>query len=448
MVFGPASSLKAQEGSPKVWDSLSEGSFGITNNYQVGDYVVMTTVLDKGIKPAIVNNQYQTQPISVWSLQNDSFVNFSSNWVGDAMDPVRVFKYDSSRLFLTDGIKVVRADIDFQYKTISYEQTFQGNSDSNNILAFFKGKENVYFTSSYGKDFVYICDMLGNIKKTINISNSQNIEWVTSIIEWEDIIYFGYTYVGGLPDGSGLAKLDPVTGQITKIFNQPWKNNLNGCYISIIGGKFYLETDPGLYTFEPSLFEYKDGLWETKVVGALLPEEKNGKNTVWIRPDGHYPNGDTINKTKGGINYDFTNGIVGKMIPKDPRLEIQFSEKFKTSFSQRHAQNMPEISFIYETGQKVIGFGPNIVAQLVDLTSGIKTPKARNVLNIYPNPATGEKVYIQGLQKPTDYTITNATGQIVATGMTMDSIDVNQLSPGIYFVNFLKIGAYARLVKN
>ncbi len=447
--FGIISPLKGQGNDSKVWDSMSEGRFEMTNNYRVGDYVVITTVLEKATKPAIINNESALQPISVWDMQGDSFVNFSSNWVGDPMNPVKMFMYDSSRLFITDGVKIIRADIDFQYKTISYQQTFQGNSDSNNIIAFYKGKNNVYFTSSYGKNFVYICDMFGNIEKTITMNTSALLS-ITSIVEWDDTIYFGYTYVGGLADGSGFAILDPLTGQITKIRDPLWMNNANGCYISVVGGHFYLKTDPGLYNFEPSLFEYKNGSWKTIIIGGLLPKEQDGKVTVLVRPDGHYPNdGDTINKTPNGARYLFNpqTGLVGWLIQNDLRLDIQFTETFKTQFYKRNGF-FPAIEFIYEFGNKTIGFGPSIVGKLIDPTSGIKTPKVRTVLNVLPNPATGDVVYIQGLQKPTEYTITNTTGQTVANGLTMDEVSISTLTPGIYFLSIPKLGATAKFVRN
>ncbi len=451
--FGIISPLKGQVGTKgNQWNKLREDNFEITNRYRAGKYVVKTTVRDGAKQTTTINGKTEIQPITIWDLtQKDSFANFANNWVGDPMNPVKMFKFDSSRLFITDGVKIIRADIDFQYKTINYEQIFQGNQDSNNIIAFYRGKDNVYFTSSYGKNFVYICDMFGNIEKTITMNTSALLS-ITSIVELNDTIYFGYTYVGGLADGSGFAILDPVSGQITKLKDPLWKNNSNGCEIKVINGRFYLTTDAALYNFRQTLFEYKNGGWKTVVIGAWMPKTQDGSSVIDIEKNGHYPNGDTINKTSGGLYYQFkTDGTIGKIISKDTRLDVQFSETFKTQFYQRN-KFFPAIEFIYEYENKTIGFGPSIVAELVDTNSvGIKNPTVmvkKTVLNVLPNPATGETVYIQGLQKPTEYTITNTTGQTVANGLTMDSIDVNQLSPGIYFIAFPKIGATAKFIRN
>jgi len=448
LIYGSISPLKGQGNENKVWDSMSEGTFEITNNYRTGDYIVMTTVLEKGVKPATIDGQISIQPITVWDLQNDSFVSFNSNWVGDAMNPVKMFMFDSSRLFITDGVKIVRADIDFQYKTISYQQTFQGDQGVNLIRDMFidKVNEKIYFISSYLKHYLYICNMSGEIQDAVQIIDP-SIYLVRSIVKWKDTIYFGYDYMGGLADGSGLAILDPVSGQITKLRDPLWMNNANGCQIKVIDDHFYLTTDAAKYYFRQTLFEYTNSVWKTVIVGAWMPDFRQGKTVVNVEKNGFYPNKDTINKTSGGLFYEFTNSLAGNEIPDDSRLDIQFSETFKTQFYHRNGF-FPAIEFVYEIGNKIIGFGPSIVGKLIDLTSGIKTPKVRTVLNVYPNPATGETVYIQGLQKPTDYIITNTTGQTVAKGLTMEAVEISSLQPGIYFLSIPKIGATAKFVRN
>lgn len=423
--------LKAQD-TIQLWQRISEGKFDITNNYQVGKYVVMTTVLDKGSKPAIVAGKNSFQPLSVWDLELDTFVALTNNWTGAPMNPIRLFKYDSSRVFITDGVKIIRADIDFENKFIQYEQTFQGNRDSNFVNVFYRGKSDIYFCSTFPRNYVFVCDTLGNIQKTIHINGPNWIEWITSIVEWKDTIYFGYTYNGGLADGSGLATLDPATGQITKLRHPEWMNNSEGCTISVIDGAFYLVTDAAKYKFQRSLFRYQNGDWVPIVIRCGFPETKNGKTIIGIGKDGHYPNGDTINKNSTGFNYEFTNGVIGKLVPSDPRLDIQFSEEFKTEYWQRHG-NMPYIDFIYEIGNKTIGFGANIVAELVNInTSAVKSIELAK-LSVYPNPAKST-IHISGLNNAVDYEVYNLLGSRMLHGSTLNAINVSSLPSGLFLL--------------
>ncbi len=429
--------LKAQD-TIQLWQRISEGKFDITNNYQVGKYVVMTTVLDKGSKPAIVGGKNSFQPLSVWDLELDTFVAFTNNWTGAPMNPIRLFKYDSSRVFITDGVKIIRADIDFENKFIQYEQTFQGNKDSNFVNVFYRGKSDIYFCSTFPRNYVFVCDTLGNIQKTIHINGPNWIEWITSIVEWENTIYFGYTYVGGLADGSGLAILNPNTGQITKLRHPEWMNNSEGCTISVIDGVFYLVAYAAKYKFQSSLFKYQNGDWVPVAIGASIPEiwGVTGRLVIGCGKNSTNGKGDTL--TKIGCFFTFEKGVIGdKEISVkeylDPRKDIQFSEEFKTEFWQRNGW-MPSIDyFIYEVNNKTIGFGPNIVAELLTInTSAVKSAELTK-LSVYPNPAQN-KIHISGLNNAVDYEVYNLLGSRMLHGSTLNAINVSSLPSGLFLL--------------
>jgi hypothetical protein len=237
--------------------------------------------------------------------------------------------------------------------------------------------------------------------------------------------------------------LDPATGQITKIRHPEWMNNSEGCTISVIDGAFYLVTDAAKYKFQRSLFRYQNGDWIPVVIRCGFPQTNNGKTIIGIGKDGHYPNGDTINKNSTGFNYEFTNGVIGKLIPSDPRLDIQFSEEFKTEFWQRHG-NMPYIDFIYELGNKTIGFGANIVAELVNInTTAVKSIELKQ-LSVYPNPAKST-IHISGLQKAVDYEVYDLTGKLLLRGVTMSAVDISSLPSGVLIIR--TPGGYAKVLK-
>jgi hypothetical protein len=440
--------LKAQD-TIQLWQRISEGKFDITNNYQVGKYVVLTTVLDKGNKPAIVAGKNSFQPLSVWDLELDTFVAFANNWTGAPMNPVKIFVRDSSTLFVSDEIKMFRAEIEFANKTISYKQVFQGQKEMNLIQDMFidKANEKIYFISSYLKHYLYTCNMSGEIQNTVEISNPA-IYAIRSIVSWNDTIYVGYDYMGGLADGSGLAILDPNTGQITKIRHPEWMNNSEGCTISVIDGAFYLVTDAAKYKFQRSLFRYQNGDWVPVAIGVDMPKIWNVTGQVVIGCGKNSTNGKGDTLTKIGCFFAFEKGVIGdKEISVkeylDPRKEIQFSEEFKTEFWQRHG-NMPYIDFIYEIGSKTIGFGANIVAELVNInTTAVKSVELTR-LSVYPNPAKST-IHISGLQKAVDYEVYDLQGKMLLRGVTMSAVDISSLPSGVLILR--TPSGYAKVLK-
>ena len=66
-------------------------------------------------------------------------------------------------------------------------------------------------------------------------------------------------------------------------------------------------------------------------------------------------------------------------------------------------------------------------------------------LHIYPNPAT-DFIMIDGLYESAPYELINLNGSIIKAGITSGSIELSNLSKGIYL---LHIGVnYIRIIKN
>jgi hypothetical protein len=468
-----SSTLTAQPTASKQWKKINEGSWefakqrdGVTpiKPYMVNNFVIFPAIPEKGKNTMEINGTQKTTPICI-SI-GDSLITVNTDWSGDVVFPNDLFKMNDSTYFVTNGPDVYTCDIDFYSKTIktSYTKLITGEKNikgtdgflySEEFKAFYCDGNNNYFVSSrYAGNWLYICDKEGKvINKTIQINKngSANIANISSILEWENQLYIGYDFAGGIPDGSGLAVVDTTTGNVAKITGEKWSNNLDGCKIQIIDGHFYLTSAPGTYNFRWSLFEYKNGSWETLIVGAIIPEMRYGKLNVLVYGKdlaigyGHYPNGDTINRANGAEYFEFfpSTGRVGNLIPEDPRLNIQFSEEYKTEYYQRHGY-MPFVNFIYEIGNKVIGFGPSVIAELVDKNTSVNTVSKLIKLSVYPNPTTGI-VHISGNENPENYTVTDMTGKTVMSGTTMETIDLTSLTPGMYII--LTPGKFARITK-
>ena len=64
-------------------------------------------------------------------------------------------------------------------------------------------------------------------------------------------------------------------------------------------------------------------------------------------------------------------------------------------------------------------------------------------LNLYPNPTTGDVLYIDGVENPNDIVMMNQFGQLVSNtavssiSQNQVSMDVSQLRSGMYFIKDL-----------
>jgi hypothetical protein len=56
-----------------------------------------------------------------------------------------------------------------------------------------------------------------------------------------------------------------------------------------------------------------------------------------------------------------------------------------------------------------------------------------NIIKVYPNPVK-DKLFIQGLLKPTKISVYNLLGKLVLSKITLNEINVNNLQRGIYII--------------
>jgi hypothetical protein len=73
--------------------------------------------------------------------------------------------------------------------------------------------------------------------------------------------------------------------------------------------------------------------------------------------------------------------------------------------------------------------------------------KGKGQLSLGPNPAT-DKVYIGGLKQPGTFIISDLTGKKILSGIvseTINSIDIHQLTSGMYILSVYSNGSYESL---
>jgi WD40 repeat protein len=73
-----------------------------------------------------------------------------------------------------------------------------------------------------------------------------------------------------------------------------------------------------------------------------------------------------------------------------------------------------------------------------------ETTLSSNNLVVYPNP-TQDLIYLNGIQEATPFELINLNGQIVKTGITSNSIDLNNLAPGMYLLHVENV--FKRIIK-
>ncbi len=446
------SSLKGQD-LTKNWVKINEGMWDMKYHDTIGNLVVTATVLKEGTEPALINGKQAISPINIWDLAGDSFVYLKDNWAGDPVNPLMVWPYNETTLYITDGIKLYKGEINLLQKSIDYKKVYEGKSDSfiygyNKVHGFYKGKNTLYFS---GQRDIHLFSTNGDYIKSIKLYDGYIAE-INNIVEFNDTVYIGYSYAGGLPDGSGLATLDVSNGHITKKQDPEWQGNMNGCEIAVVDGKFYLRTDAPSYKFLGTLFQYVNGDWKAVIINADIPIkwEKTGETIVGVGENSiDVATGDTLNKVSDGQYYHFDNGQVGTKIGTwqkavvDQRTYTQFSEDYKTDYYQRHGF-MPYIDFIYEINGRVIGFGPSVVAELKDKNTSVKKIKTVPI-SVYPNPSK-DFIHVDNLTKEISYQVTDLSGKTALTGTTMEAIDITSLQPGIYLLSFPN-GTFSRFIK-
>jgi hypothetical protein len=74
------------------------------------------------------------------------------------------------------------------------------------------------------------------------------------------------------------------------------------------------------------------------------------------------------------------------------------------------------------------------VTRTVIIESSLSTEdNTKNIVKVYPNPVK-DKLYIQGLLKPTKISVYNVLGKLVLSKITLSEINVNNLQSGIYII--------------
>ena len=453
-----SSSLKAQDSGSQIWQPRTTGTFETDYVDTVGGYIVMANSLGNAINPAVIEGKQCIAPMNIWDPKTNKMVDLTSNWVGDPMLPVRVFKVSNERWFITDEHKIYRADVDWKTKSINYELLFQGNKDSVRISDCVVGEKNIYFVSSWGINYLYICNMLGQIRKIISldITPETNIGWILSMTELDGKLWIGYSFAGGLPDGSGLGSIDTTTGFINMVTGFDYNNNLEGIEIRVINGiPFMVSKVCGSYQFAYVLYYYNKGVW--RIIGkGDFPRIVNGKMYIAVGDNRiFYPTGDTIKPKDGGwreLIKDEDAFTLGSTISPigtdpnsvDPRWKIPFpEEEFALPFRIKYGYS-PYIDYMYTINGKTYGIGPDVIAELVTQNSTAVKSTELKKLSVYPNPATNV-IHISDLNKETDYEIYDLQGKMLLRGLTMDAVDISSLPPGIYVLS--TPGKFAKVIK-
>lgn len=449
----------------KRWETIHEGTweflydarqghyYGVENMYQEGQYIIIPAIVNEGKSPLIINGKPQYSPLLIWDTEKDSFPPMTDGWVENAMKIEKVFKYDSTTCYVTDGIRMYKVEIDYKARKRTYTKVFQGSdnnsSDKKVVSGFHKGKNYNY---AYGHHYIHLFNIDGSfIKSYRNYEDGEStILSTTSVVEYDDTVYFGYTFAGGLGDGSGMATLDLTTGKITKQYSNKWSAFHYEPVLRLLNGHFYLHCDAVIPNFgrERTLFEYKNGDWTALISKCSPPELINKQIIISLEPRAFYVGGDTINKRgQAGCDYLLENNIAVKRLDPDPRLLIEFDEDYKTEYYQRH-NNMPGVVFIFEINNEVYGIANHVIAKLVNKPTSVLEVSKTNVLKTYPNPAK-DVLHISDLPTEVAYTVTDMTGKIILTGNTMESIDISSLTPGMYVLCLMEneISLFSKFTK-
>lgn len=436
LTFITNSTLKSQtDWTKKQWQTINEGLWNVKYADQVGNYIITSMTMNDGKTPTTVDGKSKYSPLLIWDMEKDSFLTMTDNWIGDPMDPVQTFKCDSVTYYVTDRVKMYKVEIDFKSKHLTYTKVFQGfentSSLSKIITGFQKGNNYLYF---YGHHFIHLFELNGNfIKSYRNYEDGEStISSTTSVVEYNDTVYFGYTFIGGLSDGSGMATIDLTTGKITKQYGFDWNGSFHyEPILKLLKGHFYLYCDAAKYGLNRVLFEYTNNIWKAVIFDCGFPELVNNKIKIPVAPNGRYIDGDTINRSNVGKYYLLENNIATEEWPDDPRLSIQFDEDYKYTFNQIHG-NMPYVDFIYEFKGKVYGFGPHVVAELVDKPTSISKVSLPEI-NVYPNPAH-DYITVNAKDMDVEFSIIDITGKTVLKSRTGSGIDITSLQKGFYII--------------
>ena len=219
IVFNVNKDTLAAQDSARIWLPRTTGEFQTHYTDTVDGYIVMANSQGNETHPAVIAGKQYYAPLNIWDPRTEKIVSRSNNWPGGPMLPALVFKASDSMWFITDHYKIYRADVDWKNNSINYELLFQGSKDSVRISNWIAGEKSFYFISNKFGDVLYMCNMLGQVRKKLilNTNLKANIGWILSLTELDGKLWIGYDFAGGLADGSGLGSIDTTTGYINSL---------------------------------------------------------------------------------------------------------------------------------------------------------------------------------------------------------------------------------------
>jgi hypothetical protein len=451
-------SLAAQD-SARIWLPRTTGEFQTHYTDTVDGYIVMANSQGNETHPAVIAGKQYYAPLNIWDPRTEKIVSRSNNWPGGPMMPALVFKASDSMWFITDHYRIYRADVDWGNKTIKYEKVFEDSKDSVRIEFCVFSKESVYFMSNWAGDYLYMCNKIGQIRKKIRLNSNwkASIHNILSFTELDSKLWLGYSFVGGLSDGSGIGTIDTTTGYINMVTGHDYNYNLDGCEIRVINGiPFMVSWTCGWYQFAPVLFYYESGIW--KIIGKQdFPEIIDGKMYFGaIQNYIFYPTGDTIKSNQTGwreLIKTQTGFVLGEKIAPlnvdlknytDKRWDIDFvEEEFALPFRIKYGYS-PRVDVMYTIAGHTYGITRDVIGELVPISSTSVKRVETARFSIYPNPASNT-IQISGLRTSVDYTVYTLQGKRLLSGNTDGSIDIKPLPPGMFILRTQ--GTYARFVK-
>lgn len=459
IVFNVNKDTLAAQDSARIWLPRTTGEFQTHYTDTVDGYIVMANSQGNETHPAVIAGKQYYAPLNIWDPRTEKIVSRSNNWPGGPMLPALVFKASDSIWFITDHYKIYRVNIKWNSKTINYEKVFEGSKDSIRIKWCLVGKNNIYFLSNQGRNYLYICNMFGKVQRELHLNSNKkaNIAGILSLTELDGKLWIGYNFAGGLADGSGLGSIDTTTGYINMVTGYDYNYNLDGCEIRVINGiPFMLSKTCGWYQFSNVLFYYESGIW--KIIGKQgFPEIIDGKMYFGaIQNYIFYPTGDTIKSNQTGwreLLKTETGFVLGEKIAPlnvdlknytDKRWNIDFvEEEFALPFRIKYGYS-PKVDVMYTIAGRTYGITRDVIGELVPVNTTSTQSVELNRLSVHPNPAS-HTIQISGLRTSVDYTVYTLQGKRLLSGNTDGSIDVKPLPPGMFILRTQ--GTYARFVK-
>ena len=420
ILFGGLSSLKGQMG--KEWKIYQLGNFDFNEKtffkeVNNGKELLVGIAYKSGSTQARLDDKSVIPPIGMFGKK---LLPIPSDFTGDPMNPVEVIESNNPNMFyVTDKKKVYKATMGIG--NISYEKIFDGNSQIDRICEV--GKNVVIVTDT----LMYVLDENKNIQHSFRMKGA-----ITDMVEYNgNLIYskrvswaFGKVYFVNI-----------TTGEFTEMQQKEFSGNFIGIKLQNIDGELYATSDIGPGgKIQLMHYSEKDSSWINAGIAGFPEKDQKGR---WIVKD-NYP--------KNNLVFD---GKLGRYVDsfQAPLEYVDINEADGTKYWQTYPGVQPGIVKTFLRNDTLFGFGPNAVWYLTDVNASVKSFSEVG-LNMYPNPATGNNVYISGLQKPEKYTISDMSGKVVASGTSMGEIEISRLTPGIFVLYLPDLSVTTKLIRN